>query len=35
MPEPVNVKHPSCDEDLAAPDESGLVNVLQEHLYEE
>ena len=35
MPEVVNVKCPSCDENLAAPDESGLVNVLQEHLYEE
>ena len=35
MPELVNVKCPSCDESLTAPDESGLVNVLQEHLYEE
>jgi hypothetical protein len=35
MPEPINVKCPSCGENLAAPDESGLVNVLQEHLYEE
>jgi transcription initiation factor IIE alpha subunit len=35
MPEPVNVKCPSCDENLAATDESGLVNALQEHLYEE
>ena len=35
MPEPVNVKCPSCDENLAATDESDLVNVLQEHLYEE
>ena len=35
MPEPVNVKCPSCDENLAATDESGLVNILQEHLYEE
>jgi hypothetical protein len=35
MPEPIKVKCPSCGENLAAPDESGLVNVLQEHLYEE
>jgi hypothetical protein len=35
IPEPVNVKCPSCDENLAATDESDLVNVLQEHLYEE
>jgi hypothetical protein len=35
MPEPINVKCPSCGENLAAPDESGLVNALQEHLYEE
>jgi hypothetical protein len=35
MPEPINVKCPSCDQILAAADESGLVNVLREHLYEE
>ena len=35
MPEPMNVKCPSCDQILAAADEGGLVNVLQEHLYEE
>ena len=34
MPEPINVKCPSCDQILAAADESGLVNVLREHLYE-
>ena len=35
MAEPMNAKCPSCDQILAATDESGLVNVLQEHLYEE
>jgi predicted small metal-binding protein len=35
MPEPVDVKCPSCDQMLAADDERGLVKVLQEHLYEE
>jgi hypothetical protein len=35
MAEPINVKCPSCDQILAAADESGLVSVLQEHLYEE
>jgi len=35
MPEPITVKCPSCDQILAAADESGLVNVLREHLYEE
>jgi hypothetical protein len=35
MPEPINVKCPSCDQILAAADENGLVNVLREHLYEE
>ena len=35
MPEPVNVTCPSCDENVAATDESDLVNVLHEHLYEE
>jgi len=35
MPEPVNAKCPSCEQILAAGNESGLVNVLREHLYEE
>jgi predicted small metal-binding protein len=35
MPEPINVKCPSCDWSLAATDEGGLVNILREHLYEE
>ena len=35
MAEPINVKCPSCDQILAAPDEGGLVSVLREHLYEE
>ena len=35
MAKPINVKCPSCDQILAAADESGLVSVLQEHLYEE
>jgi hypothetical protein len=35
MPEPIDVKFPSCDQKLAAADESGLVNILQERLYEE
>jgi hypothetical protein len=35
MPEPINVKCPSCDQILATADESGLVNILREHLYEE
>ena len=35
MPEPMNVKFPSCDQILAVADEGGLVNVLQDHLYEE
>ena len=35
MTEPMNVTCPSCDQILAAVDEGGLVNVLQEHLYEE
>ena len=34
MPEPINVKCPSCDQTLAATDEGGLVSALQEHLYE-
>ena len=35
MPEPMDVKCPSCDQKLGAADESGLVNILQEHLHEE
>jgi hypothetical protein len=35
MSEPINVKCPSCDQVFASADESGLVNVLREHLYEE
>ncbi len=35
MPELIDVRCPSCDQRLAAVDERGLVNVLQEHLYEE
>jgi hypothetical protein len=35
MAKPINVKCPSCDQILGAPDEGGLVNVLHEHLYEE
>ena len=35
MAEPINLKCPSCGQILAAADESGLVNILQEHLYEE
>jgi hypothetical protein len=35
MPEPIDVKCPSCGQKLAAADESGLVNVLREHLYAE
>ncbi len=35
MPEPIDIKCPSCDQKLAAADESGLVKVLQEHLYDE
>jgi hypothetical protein len=35
MAEPINVKCPSCDQILASADESSLVNVVQEHLYEE
>jgi hypothetical protein len=34
MPEPINVKCPSCDQVLAAADEGGLVDALREHLYE-
>jgi predicted small metal-binding protein len=35
MAEPISVKCPSCHSDVRAADESGLVSVLQEHLYEE
>ena len=35
MPESINVKCPSCDQVFASADESGLVNVLREHLYED
>jgi hypothetical protein len=35
MSESINVKCPSCDEVFATADESGLVNILREHLYEE
>ena len=35
MLEQPTVKCPSCENDIRAADESGLVNVLQEHLYEE
>ena len=35
MTEPIDIKCPSCDQKLAGADESGLVNVLREHLYEE
>jgi hypothetical protein len=35
MLEHPTVKCPSCESDIRAADESGLVNVLQEYLYEE
>jgi predicted small metal-binding protein len=35
MLEQPTVKCPSCESDIRAADESGLVNILQEHLYEE
>jgi len=35
MLEQPTVKCLSCESDIRAADESGLVNVLQEHLYEE
>jgi len=35
MFKPIAVKCPSCNQRLAAADESGLVNGLQEHLYQE
>ena len=34
MPEPIDVKCPSCGQNLLAADEDGLVNTLREHLYE-
>jgi len=35
MAEPINVKCPSCEQVLATADESALVSLLGEHLYEE
>jgi predicted small metal-binding protein len=35
MLEQLTVKCPSCESDIRAADESGLVSILQEHLYEE
>ena len=35
MPEPIDIKCPSCDQQLAAAYESDLGNALREHLYEE
>ncbi len=35
MPEPINVTCPSCNQVFTTADESGLVDVLREHLYEE
>jgi predicted small metal-binding protein len=35
MLEQPTVKCPSCKSEIRAADENGLVNVLQEHLYEE
>jgi transcription initiation factor IIE alpha subunit len=34
MPEPMDVRCPSCGQILTAADESRLVNILQQHLYE-
>ena len=34
MPEPISVKCPSCESDIQAADEGGLVDSLQQHLYE-
>jgi hypothetical protein len=34
MPEPISVKCPSCESAIQAADESGLVDSLQQHLYE-
>jgi hypothetical protein len=33
MPEPISVKCPSCESDIQAADESGLVDSFQQHLY--
>jgi hypothetical protein len=35
MPEPINVRCPSCDQVFATADEGGLVQALREHLYGE
>ncbi len=35
MCEPIDIKCPSCDQRIVAADESGLVDNLREHLYEE
>ena len=35
MPEQLTVKCPSCESDIQAPDESRLVDGLQQHLYQE
>jgi hypothetical protein len=35
MPEPMNLKCPSCHQTLASADESVLVSALRQHLYEE
>jgi hypothetical protein len=35
MSESINVKCPSCEQVFASADESSLVNILREHLYEE
>jgi hypothetical protein len=35
MSEPIDVRCPSCDQRLAAADESSLVDALRDHLYEE
>ena len=35
MPEQLSVKCPSCESDVRAVDEGGLVDGLRQHLYEE
>ncbi len=35
MPEPMDVKCPSCGQTLTAADEGGLANILHKHLYEQ
>ncbi len=35
MSESINVKCPSCEKVFTSADESSLVNILREHLYEE